>query len=127
MSCVLLFFFQAEDGIRDKLVTGVQTCALPILRAILRQVTSGLTHEPHRGEGRRPSARGEQQRRGGRGRSIAGAPAGINSRRGVFYPPLGPLIREKTFLPNLQNPRGSRLFSQPRAPPPPPPRGVRPG
>src|SRR5205823_11859167 len=24
--------FQAEDGIRDKLVTGVQTCALPILR-----------------------------------------------------------------------------------------------
>ena len=25
-----MFFFQAEDGIRDKLVTGVQTCALPI-------------------------------------------------------------------------------------------------
>src|SRR2546425_9229640 len=24
------FFFQAEDGIRDNLVTGVQTCALPI-------------------------------------------------------------------------------------------------
>src|SRR5205823_10575605 len=28
------FFFQAEDGIRDKLVTGVQTCALPILLGI---------------------------------------------------------------------------------------------
>src|SRR2546425_9789238 len=28
----LFFFFQAEDGIRDKLVTGVQTCALPICR-----------------------------------------------------------------------------------------------
>src|SRR5687767_15372763 len=27
---VLFFFFQAEDGIRDKLVTGVQTYALPI-------------------------------------------------------------------------------------------------
>src|SRR5258708_39038989 len=26
------FFFQAEDGIRDDLVTGVQTCALPICR-----------------------------------------------------------------------------------------------
>src|SRR5260370_26889729 len=26
------FFFQAEDGIRDSSVTGVQTCALPILR-----------------------------------------------------------------------------------------------
>src|SRR5207248_4707989 len=25
-----LFFFQAEDGIRDRTVTGVQTCALPI-------------------------------------------------------------------------------------------------
>src|SRR5438105_9267860 len=26
----IIFFFQAEDGIRDPLVTGVQTCALPI-------------------------------------------------------------------------------------------------
>src|SRR5207302_2312786 len=29
----VLFFFQAEDGIRDFHVTGVQTCALPILAA----------------------------------------------------------------------------------------------
>src|SRR2546430_3578517 len=29
---LLLFFFQAEDGIRDLTVTGVQTCALPIFR-----------------------------------------------------------------------------------------------
>src|SRR5258708_29242890 len=28
------FFFQAEDGIRDDLVTGVQTCALPISRIV---------------------------------------------------------------------------------------------
>src|SRR5688500_19564948 len=27
----IIFFFQAEDGIRDYKVTGVQTCALPIL------------------------------------------------------------------------------------------------
>src|SRR5256885_5240491 len=27
-----IFFFQAEDGIRDYKVTGVQTCALPILK-----------------------------------------------------------------------------------------------
>src|SRR5437667_5553946 len=27
---IYLFFFQAEDGIRDRDVTGVQTCALPI-------------------------------------------------------------------------------------------------
>src|SRR3712207_8173182 len=30
---LLFFFFQAEDGIRDIGVTGVQTCALPILKA----------------------------------------------------------------------------------------------
>src|SRR5258708_12330879 len=30
MLVFLFFFFQAEDGIRDDLVTGVQTCALPI-------------------------------------------------------------------------------------------------
>src|SRR5437762_6888598 len=29
----ILFFFQAEDGIRDTSVTGVQTCALPISHA----------------------------------------------------------------------------------------------
>src|SRR5258708_32074373 len=37
LCCVFLsyccFFFQAEDGIRDDLVTGVQTCALPICPA----------------------------------------------------------------------------------------------
>ena len=33
--CVLLFFFfQAEDGIRDHCVTGVQTCALPICEGL---------------------------------------------------------------------------------------------
>src|SRR5438034_5752984 len=42
MSCSFLFFFffQAEDGIRDHCVTGVQTCALPI---------SGHTAGSHRG------------------------------------------------------------------------------
>src|SRR2546430_12770327 len=35
---VFLFFFQAEDGIRDLTVTGVQTCALPILRLMWTNV-----------------------------------------------------------------------------------------
>src|SRR5687768_7382725 len=38
--CTCFFFFQAEDGIRDVAVTGVQTCALPI-----------LTYNIHHGEG----------------------------------------------------------------------------
>src|SRR5262252_2206885 len=32
-----VFFFQAEDGIRDHCVTGVQTCALPICHRLDRQ------------------------------------------------------------------------------------------
>src|SRR5436190_16040182 len=32
---MIYFFFQAEDGIRDHCVTGVQTCALPICRIFL--------------------------------------------------------------------------------------------
>src|SRR5258708_10915583 len=31
---IVFFFFQAEDGIRDDLVTGVQTCALPIFQHV---------------------------------------------------------------------------------------------
>src|SRR6266436_9273433 len=34
----MFFFFQAEDGIRDVAVTGVQTCALPILDGVADQV-----------------------------------------------------------------------------------------
>src|SRR5437879_9986322 len=38
----LFFFFQAEDGIRDTSVTGVQTCALPISHLLLPPVAAGL-------------------------------------------------------------------------------------
>src|SRR2546430_15535471 len=36
------FFFQAEDGIRDLTVTGVQTCALPILSSTSLTVGHGV-------------------------------------------------------------------------------------
>src|SRR2546427_9281952 len=39
---VSFFFFQAEDGIRDLTVTGVQTCALPIC---MRRVNFRLDHD----------------------------------------------------------------------------------
>src|SRR5437762_6781074 len=35
ISLFLVFFFQAEDGIRDTSVTGVQTCALPIWNGLM--------------------------------------------------------------------------------------------
>src|SRR5436305_11602847 len=59
MSRVVCFFFQAEDGIRDADVTGVQTCALPIflrrLQAPLRarRERQSVGAEPHRSEERR--------------------------------------------------------------------------
>src|SRR5258706_3801438 len=39
--CVAVFFFQAEDGIRDWSVTGVQTCALPISILAIARMVSG--------------------------------------------------------------------------------------
>src|SRR3989449_58299 len=49
------FFFQAEDGIRDVAVTGVQTCALPISR---RAEDSGADRDPH--DHREPVAEAER-------------------------------------------------------------------
>src|SRR5260370_1884467 len=43
------FFFQAEDGIRDSSVTGVQTCALPIWTATRRGDRLELAAEDDRG------------------------------------------------------------------------------
>src|SRR2546425_10208300 len=51
MCFCFFFFFQAEDGIRDKLVTGVQTCALPIFAIILAVLllVHGVVTWPQRG------------------------------------------------------------------------------
>src|SRR5438270_105825 len=44
---VVLFFFQAEDGIRDLTVTGVQTCALPILFALWQKLAQAQNEQAH--------------------------------------------------------------------------------
>src|ERR1039457_4558814 len=44
MFVVVFFFFQAEDGIRDYKVTGVQTCALPIYRSASKEADSRAPH-----------------------------------------------------------------------------------
>src|SRR2546430_16117000 len=46
---LLFFFFQAEDGIRDLTVTGVQTCALPISRCRPARRAHGGDDERGRG------------------------------------------------------------------------------
>src|SRR5438046_8390161 len=50
-----LFFFQAEDGIRDWPVTGVQTCALPISGAARGAQGAALSRSPVSLEPRRSS------------------------------------------------------------------------
>src|SRR5215213_5053580 len=85
MICVF-FFFQAEDGIRDWSVTGVQTCALPISRPgdRDRRVGDGALQPPGRGRGRGPPAPGREPRRPPRG-----PPARDAVRRVRRPPPLG--------------------------------------
>src|SRR6266852_3415036 len=55
----IFFFFQAEDGIRDATVTGVQTCALPIS-------TPTLERSPHRNHPRQPAPHRSPDLGGGR-------------------------------------------------------------
>src|SRR5205809_4910988 len=72
------FFFQAEDGIRDVAVTGVQMCALPISSprdlGVFAPAYSrtrwrrGFGYEPWRGCPRRQSIRSEERRVGTAGR-----------------------------------------------------------
>src|SRR5436305_15310530 len=59
------FFFQAEDGIRDADVTGVQTCALPISAASRGSPASAAAAGRLRRAGRRsPAIRSEERRVG---------------------------------------------------------------
>src|SRR2546430_14360664 len=79
LSCyVFFFFFQAEDGIRDLTVTGVQTCALPIsfgTRRRSRAPSCSCPAFPARGSRRTDTrrrtrcGRTARRRRGGRRRS----------------------------------------------------------
>src|SRR2546427_4877976 len=71
---VIFFFFQAEDGIRDLTVTGVQTCALPICtpRASLRGRRARRGRRPRRDARGVPRGRAPRPRdRAGRGRPPA--------------------------------------------------------
>src|SRR5256885_9795210 len=57
---VFFFFFQAEDGIRDYKVTGVQTCALPIYTRWGQDLGSALTEVGDRLAAVLPALRSEE-------------------------------------------------------------------
>src|SRR5947208_12162352 len=74
------FFFQAEDGIRDDLVTGVQTCALPICR--VPQDPAGVHLRPA-GNHRRGVVLGHPVRRGVSGVGDPAAPGRVQGSREI--------------------------------------------
>src|SRR5256885_1222854 len=79
MEYVFFFFFQAEDGIRDYKVTGVQTCALPI---------SPRPRAPCRGSGARGRcAAPRAAARGAAGARRAPGPAGSREWTSHCFPP----------------------------------------
>src|SRR2546430_12390752 len=78
---LFFFFFQAEDGIRDLTVTGVQTCALPISGRRLQPAGARRRHDPDLGA-RRGAAAGHSPRYGagrGGGRRKGGGDAPPNA------------------------------------------------
>src|SRR5256885_8888866 len=58
---ILFFFFQAEDGIRDYKVTGVQTCALPISNQTNREPSRQTTRRPARQPAKQPARQPNEQ------------------------------------------------------------------
>src|SRR5207237_4311057 len=76
---LFFFFFQAEDGIRDSSVTGVQTCALPISKGRDRVLAAAAGGEQGEGE----TARQDERGRIGLGhhRHLAGRPDRSEERR----------------------------------------------
>src|SRR5437867_258486 len=63
----VFFFFQAEDGIRDRTVTGVQTCALPICRGGRGSHAVGASAPGTRGDPRGLGRAGARSARAGPG------------------------------------------------------------
>src|SRR5437773_10734133 len=87
------FFFQAEDGIRDRDVTGVQTCALPISPGAIAWRASGSCSPSARGPGR--GGRGDQDGEIGRAScrervEIPGGPAALKKRNDDLVPGMAP-------------------------------------
>src|SRR2546421_8264714 len=77
---VFFFFFQAEDGIRDLIVTGVQTCALPISKALSSLRSAGALQNGPRS--RRRSSKPNLKELGGKARgSTPPRASNINSLR----------------------------------------------
>src|SRR2546427_6782366 len=101
--CLVFFFFQAEDGIRDLTVTGVQTCALPVAKQAivgeaLRRIAKLDVGDPEIVEAVeewRDRAKIKLAVKGGRGRARAG---GLHP----YDPPRSGVGPEDLYIPGFQ-------------------------
>src|ERR1039457_3230348 len=85
-TAILFFFFQAEVGIRDYKVTGVQTCALPIWRrcTLIPSFRSSPSSFPKSANSRARNARSEERRVGKECRS-RWSPCHYKKKNGRIY------------------------------------------
>src|SRR5690349_21000639 len=108
--CFVFFFFQAEDGIRDLYVTGVQTCALPIswyltgdrnaeiytTSAVFKTVADAKADQA--AVGQRTAALCEAQ-------DVAGSNASVGSLKQLTLPKIGDTARSfRATIPSPGNP-----------------------
>src|SRR5438552_18228063 len=103
-SWTICFFFQAEDGIRDDLVTGVQTCALPISSASARFILPSASPNT-----RSPSSLSAIQA------SVSAVSEGANPARTRNPTPIFPVTRPPTRT-SARETRWSTTLTPPRPP-----------
>src|SRR3989475_13199204 len=99
------FFFQAEDGIRDLTVTGVQTCALPIWIRGAASTAARLADVVRRA---RPGGGRGMARRADAGRARGDAASGIAARRRPVPRRAAALCAPRLLSLPVQHTRGAR-------------------
>src|SRR5256886_14161278 len=102
-SSLSIFFFQAEDGIRDLTVTGVQTCALPIF---VPAFAPFLSRSHHRG-GDAHRGRADEQLHRGQRRAVARSARIAAPARGLLARCARPLPRPYRVSHRRGQPRGT--------------------
>src|SRR5256886_4388110 len=81
MGYIVFFFFQAEDGIRDLTVTGVQTCALPI-----SHVSAFVSRDDYRWRSWRPLSGSRTQKSRDQRRCLRARPDPQRAFTGLSHP-----------------------------------------
>src|SRR5256885_2568099 len=102
---MVLFFFQAEDGIRDYKVTGVQTCALPISEEMLKTRKEDLKGKTALVSGSGNVAQYTVEKL----ITLGAKPVTLSDSTGFIYDNAGVTRDKLAFVMNLKNVRRGRI------------------